>query len=111
VEITFQSRKLARLCASAQLLEKELGKDRGGRLARHLVAMEAAATLAEFAKLPQVRCHQLKGNRNEQLSVDVTQPYRLVVEVAQTPIPRKADRGLDWERITALVVVEITDTH
>lgn len=92
-------------------MEKELGKERGARLARQLVALEAAATLAEFAKLPQVRCHQLKGSRSEQISFDLTQPYRLIAEVAQNPIPRKADRGLDWDRIRALVIVEITDTH
>jgi len=61
--------------------------------------------------LPQVRCHELKGDRTGQLSLDLDHPYRLIIEPAHDPIPRKPDGGLDWNKVTAVMIVGVEDTH
>jgi hypothetical protein len=38
-------------------------------------------------------------------------PRRLILTVLNDPIPRKADGGLDWTAITAVIVEGIVDTH
>jgi proteic killer suppression protein len=57
------------------------------------------------------RCHELKGERAGQLSADLDGPYRLIFKPAYNPAPQKADGGLDWEQVTAIVLVEVVDTH
>jgi proteic killer suppression protein len=61
--------------------------------------------------LPQVRCHELKGDRKGTLAVDLEHPYRLVFEPANEPVPRKSDGGLDWTNITAIRVLAVEDYH
>ena len=80
------------------------------RLGTRLQEAEAAASLAELRLLPQVRAHELAGDRDEQVSLDLVHPYRLIIRAAE-PTPRKADGGLDWDAITEIVVLEIADTH
>ena len=64
-----------------------------------------------LAALPQARCHEMSGNRKGQLSLDLKHPYRLLLEPADDPAPRKPDGGLDWEQVTAVRIVEVEDTH
>jgi proteic killer suppression protein len=70
-----------------------------------------AATLAELSKVPQTRVHELKADRNEQISVDAKHPYRLILVCNDDETPRKDDGGLDWARITKVQLIEIIDTH
>lgn len=70
-----------------------------------------AATLEELSKVPQTRVHELKADRNEQISVDAKHPYRLILICNHDETPRKADGGLDWARITKVQLIEIIDTH
>ncbi len=110
MEVTFANGKLARLCSSESLMIRELGPEAARRLGRRLQQLEAAASLAEFRHLPQVRAHQLVGDRDEQISVDLDHPRRLILEATE-PVPRAPDGGLDWEAITSVVVIEVADTH
>lgn len=95
--------------------EKELvrnyGPDNGRRIGRRLQNIQDAATLEELAKVPQTRVHELKADRNEQISVDAKHPYRLILVCDHEDTPRKPDGGLDWTRITKVQLVEIVDTH
>ncbi|MBI5098423.1 MAG: killer suppression protein [Nitrospirae bacterium] len=61
--------------------------------------------------LPQARCHELKGNRKGQLSVDLDHPYRLIFEPANNPIPEKSDGGLEWNNVTKVRIIGMEDTH
>jgi proteic killer suppression protein len=70
-----------------------------------------AATLEELSKVPQTRVHELKADRNEQISVDAKHPFRLILVCNLDETPRKDDGGLDWARITKVQLIEIIDTH
>ena len=43
--------------------------------------------------------------------VDLVQPFRLLFEPADTPIPRKNDGGIDLAQVTAVQITAIEDTH
>jgi proteic killer suppression protein len=90
---------------------RTFGADNGKRILRRLDQIATAETLAELSKLPQTRVHELGNNRDEQISVDVKHPYRLLMVPGHEETPRKEDGGLDWDRITQVVVLEIADTH
>lgn len=77
---------------------------------RRLDDLRAAQTLEVMRNLPG-RCHELKGDRSGQLSVDLDGPYRLLFNPAHDPIPAKEDGGLDWTRVTAIILLGVVNTH
>ncbi len=79
-------------------------------LRRRLDDLKAAQTLEVMRNLPG-RCHELKGDRAGQLSLDLDGPYRLLFAAANMPVPRKADGGLDWTQVTAVVLAGVVNTH
>jgi proteic killer suppression protein len=111
MELSFATKKLAKLLNSQKETLRVYGPDNGKRVLIRLQQMASSASLAEFARLPQTRVHELKANRDEQISIDVKHPYRLLVVPDHDEPPRKPDGGLDWSRITKVTVIGIEDTH
>jgi len=77
---------------------------------RRLDDLDAADNLEVMRNLPG-RCHELKGDRKGQLSIDLVHPERLVFVPAHDPVPIKEDGGIDWKRVTSIKIVEVVDTH
>lgn len=111
MDVSFRTRKLAKTCSSSREMAKTYGDQMGKLIGRRLAELEAASTLADLATLPQVRAHQLTGDRKGQISLDLVHPFRLILEVADDPAPKKKDGGLDWNRVTEVEVIEVTDPH
>jgi len=109
--IYFHTSKLQKLCSSKVEAVKKLGSKRAGKLMQRLQELDAAENLAEIARVPPPRCHELTGQRKGQLSVDLEHPYRLLFIPANEPVPRMADGGLDWKAVTEIEIIEIADTH
>ncbi len=80
------------------------------KLRQRLDDLKAASTLEIMQSLPG-RCHELIGDRADQISLDLEHPYRLVFEPANDPVPRKKDGGLNWTAITAVRIIGVIDTH
>ena len=111
MQISFINKKLAKLLGSQKEVIRSFGFDNGRRILRRLDQIATAKTLTELSKLPQTRVHELKGERDEQISVDVKHPFRLLMIPDHEETPRKEDGGLDWGRITKVTIIEIVDTH
>lgn len=102
---------MARLFNDSKRLRRTYGAERAAKITLRLAQVLASAHLEELCTLPQARCHQLKADRNEQFSLDLDGPYRLIVEVADDPVPRNDDGRIDRRHVTRLWVVEVSDTH
>jgi len=111
MDINFKTTKLKRLCNNSKHLIREYGHKQATRILIRLQQLAAADTLQDISKLPQLRCHELKGNRKGQLAVDLIHPYRLIFKVYQEPIPEKDSGGLDWEQVYTIMIHEIEDYH
>lgn len=111
MDILFKNKKFQKQCNDLNKLKKSHGERRGKLIRQRLDELRAANVLEVMRNLPQSRCHELKGKRAGQLSVDLDHPYRLVFKVANNPIPRKPIGGLDWIRVTAIKILEVEDTH
>jgi plasmid maintenance system killer protein len=109
--IVFKTAKLRKDCSEEKLLIKKHGSRRAELLKMRLNQIGASNNLEDLKKLPQLRCHELKGDRKGQLSVDLDHPYRLILEPANNPLPKKRDGGLDWAKVTEIMGVGIEDTH
>lgn len=110
MDIVFKDKKLTKLFNDKKRLVKELGADRSTRVQRRLDDLRASANLEVMRTLPG-RCHELKGDRAGQLSLDLDHPYRLIFVPVNDPIPRKEDGGLEWSEVTAVKILGIEDTH
>ncbi len=109
--VTFRTKKLAKACNSEAEMLRHFGQQRATKLGNRLLELKAATNLNDISRLPPARCHELTGSRKGQLSLDLGHPYRLIIIPANEPVPRKADGGLDWGRVTQVEVIEIADTH
>jgi len=111
VVILFQTTKLEKQCNQEKLLVKTFGDRRSKLLKRRLNELAAAKVLQDLRYLPQTRCHELKENLKGCLSVDLDHPYRLIFKPADNPIPKKSDGGLDWEKVSKIIIIGVADTH
>jgi len=111
MEVRFRTAKFEKTCSTLKSLRREYGPRMADVIARRLTELEAAVALSDIRALPQARAHELRGDRDEQISLDLIHPRRLILEVGDEPVPRMADGGLHWEAITSVVVVGIADTH
>jgi len=110
MDIVFKNKKFEKECNDQRLLEKNQGADRAKRIRRRLDDLRAANVLEDMRNLPG-RCHELLHDRALQLSIDLDHPYRLIFEPADEPIPTKPDSGIDWNKVTAVRILGIEDTH
>ncbi|MGB7723123.1 MAG: hypothetical protein WBL65_24710, partial [Bryobacteraceae bacterium] len=76
MKIGFSSEKLKKICNRHDLLVRKHGAERAKRIRQRLDDLDAAASLEDFCFLPG-RCHELTGDLDGLLSLDLDGPYRL----------------------------------
>ena len=108
--ILFKSDKLKQILNDGKELKRHYGQS-ASIIRSRLDDLHAAFNLSEIATLPQHRCHELKGDRKGQLSIDLKHPFRLVFEPTDTPPARKTDGGMDWHGIRVIKILEIVNYH
>lgn len=111
MEVFFHSRKLQKQCNSEKDMLCAFGQKRADKLKTRLAELRGVDYLALIPSTPPPRCHELSGNRQGQLSVDLDHPFRLVFIPANDPVPTRPDGGLDRARVTAVEILEIVDPH
>ncbi|MBC8121563.1 MAG: killer suppression protein [Gemmatimonadaceae bacterium] len=110
MDITFSGGKFEKECNSVRLLERRYGVPRARRISLRLQQLAAAETLEDLRNLPG-RCHELRGDRAGQFSLDLDGPYRLLFVPTNEPLPKKKDGGIAWKGVTAVCILSIEDTH
>lgn len=111
MDVSFSIGKVAKICNSAKKLRGEYGPRMAALIQQRLAELQAADTLADMRSLPGARCHELKGNLAGHLAVDLVHPHRMVFVPDHDPVPSKDDGGMNWDEITAVVVIGIGDYH
>ena len=110
MELSFASRKLKQLCESEKELRKAYGSNGAKKAMRRLSDLRAAATLEDMRNLPG-RIHELSGDRDGQLAIDLAAGWRLIVAPTNGWPTEKAEGGTRLAAIDAVAVLEITDYH
>lgn len=113
MEIDFSTKKLKKQMEQAKEMAKVHGPLRAKKLRLVLTALRAATDLASFAPpySPPHRCHELTGNLKGVLSLDLDHPYRLLFVPDHEPLPMRKEGGLDWTKVTAVVIKGVENTH
>lgn len=110
MEVFFSTRKLATRLGSDRDRVKEFGAEGAGRIDLRLQQLRAAPTLEHMRSLPG-RCHELTGNLNAHLAIDVRHPYRLIFRPTDSNTTKKSDGGLDWTSVDSITITDIIDYH
>lgn len=108
--ITFHDPDFGEVCNDDKLLRRRQGDLRAKKIRLRLDDLRAASTLNDMKSLPG-RCHELKGDRHGQLSLDLDHPWRLIFVPADEPPATKPDGGMDWANVRAVMILGIEDTH
>lgn len=113
LKIGFSSKKLQKQFNKEKELLKTFGQKRAKRIRVVMTALRAAPTLGAFTPpySPPHRCHELSGNMKGKLSLDLDGPYRLIIQPLNNPLPERPEGGLDWNRVTAIKILGVEDTH
>lgn len=110
MEITFKNKKVQKICNSEKELIKTYGKNCARKINARLDDLQAVVNLEMFKTLPG-RCHELKGDRKRQLSLDLEHPLRLIFEPFNEDVKNKEDGGMDWNSVIAIKIIDVEDTH
>jgi len=111
MDIAFKQDLLRKCANDHRYARRKLGPIRAKKYLLRLQQMHDAVCLEDLHNLPQIDIHELTANRKGQLACNLDHPYRLILVPAHDPIPTKEDGGLDWNRVTAVIVLGIEDYH
>lgn len=110
MDITFKTIKMEKVFNSERELDREYGKQ-ANAIKRRMVVLRAAKNLDRVSHLPPERCHELQPLGRGLYAVDLKHPWRLVFAVANEPIPRRDDQGVDKANVTAIEMRSVEDYH
>jgi len=110
MNITFSNKKLEKLANDDRKMLKELGKQRADKFRLRLYQLSKAINLEDVRHLPG-KYHELTGDRKGQWACDLDQPYRLIFEPHEKPIPTDPDSKYIWFEIKGVEIIEITNYH
>lgn len=111
MDILFKNSQLEKTFNTFDRLVKKHGQKRAKLIIQRLSELRAMSDLSVARKLPHLGCHELKGDRRDELAVNLDHPYRLVFTVEQSPYPTKEDGGLDWSRVHTIQIERVEDYH
>src|SRR5712691_3636393 len=107
MDVAFSTAKMAKLCNSEKKLRGEFGPRMASLIEQRLMELRSADTLEDLRHLPGPRCHELTGDLAGHLAVDLVHPQRLLFVANHDPPPEREAGGLDWNAVTAVMVVGI----
>ena len=107
-DVTSRNTKLRKIFESEPSPKRKFGSRRGLKIIDHIAYSRKEPSLAMVSAGRPYRCHQLSGDRDEQFAIDLVHSIRLAFEVARDPISRDGFGGIDKERMTAIMAMEVT---
>ena len=110
MNIRYQTRRMENSVASLSAIRKHYG-DRAKKLSQRLDDLASVVNLEAMRSFSSAHCHELTGNRQGKLAIDLTLNHRIIFLPDHDPVPRKMDGGLDWIMITSIVIVAIGEDY
>jgi toxin HigB-1 len=106
MDISFSDSRMQRRCESERDLRRTYGANCAKKILARIADLAAVASLDECRGLPG-HCHELNGDREGQLAIEVARGRRLIFE----PAHGCPSGAMVWTEIDAIVLVEIVDYH
>lgn len=110
MQINYKNNSLKNSLTIPKVLAKTYGQ-RAQKIKQRIEDFKAAKNLAVIGKIPGAGCHQLKGNRKEELAVWISGNWRICFIADHNPLPLKEDGGLNWDDVTTIKIIKVEDYH
>ena len=110
MDLSFKNKKLQKLAGDERKCIKEMGVQRARLYLRRIDDLYNAQTLEDVRYLPG-NYHELKGDRKGEWACDLDQPYRLIFQPLEEPIPTDTDGKYIWVEIKGVEIIEIANYH
>ena len=110
MQISFKSRKLEKSLTEPKEISKTYGV-MAKKVNQRMKELSAASSLAVMKTIPAANCHKLSGDRSSEIAVDISGNWRIIFEPDHDTVPVQTDGGWDWNSITQIKVLEVTDYH
>ena len=110
MDITFADKKLQKTVNDDRMIVRVFGTKRAEKFKSRLEQLMFAKTLEDVRSLPG-NYHELTGDRKGQWACDLDQPYRLIFEPHENPIPVNEHGQYIWIEIKGVEIVEIVIYH
>ena len=113
MDIVFSNRRLQKELSEAKVMQTVHGLKRTKRLKVVMASLRSVPNMGVLAPpySPPHRCHELANDLKGKLSLDLDGPYRLIIEPLNRPLPKRAEGGLDWHRVTVIKIIAVENTH
>lgn len=109
MNILYKHEDIKKVCLESREAKRLYDATIVRQLQKRLYQLTAFRSLADVGTL--FHLHELSGNRDGQLAVNLTGKYRLIFEPANQPLPKKKDGGLDRTRVTEITIIEVVNYH
>jgi proteic killer suppression protein len=109
VHIEFTTEKLRKEFEDDRALQGR-GSIRAKKIKTRSMQLESAATLEQLRNQPG-HFHALTADKSGWLACDLDQPFRLIFEVADVPVPQLEAGGLDWSKVTQVRILGVLNYH
>jgi proteic killer suppression protein len=110
VEISYKNNKIKKSLTNDKELIKTYG-ELAKKIKQRLKELKEADSLLAISQLPALRLHPYKGGRTGEWSIDIKENWRIIFEIAQDPIPKREDGGVNLILISAIEIVSVEDPH
>ena len=110
MNVSFRDKDLERCSQDDRFCVKKLGAKRAKLFMSRLIQLDTAECLEDVKKFSG-HFHELVGTRKGQWTCDLDQPYRLIFEPHEDPIPTDGNGKYLWIEIKGVEVVEIINYH
>ncbi len=108
--ILFAQKLLKRLANDDRKALAQMGRQRAEKYRLRLSQLSDANCLEDLRYMPG-NYHELRADRKGQWSCDLDQPYRLVFEPLEDPIPSDVNGRYVWSEIRGVSILEIVNYH
>lgn len=98
IDVSYRTSQLRKVCENAEVATKKYGAEMAEKIHMRIDQIRAADSVEELVQFRIGRCHPLQGNRKGQYAMDLTHPYRLILEKKNG-------------KLIAVEILEIVDYH
>lgn len=110
MNIFYHSNKIKKSLSSAGEIKANYGEF-AKKVSMRLDDIRAAPNLLSLTKIPQAKCHLLKGDLIGKWALSVSPNYRMIFEVKDDPVPIDEYGEIDLNMITDIIIVGCIDYH
>ena len=110
--IMFEDENLRKDMNLESRLSRKWGKKRRDKIRARMAQLRAAACLADMKEVPGAYLEELSYRPNDHhFTVRLDNPWRILFEPADVPLPVHPGGNVDWTRVTAIRILVVGDTH